>query len=193
MDAAFDEMMRVGYHAAGLDRILAAAGVTKGALYHHFRGGKRALAYAVLDERIRPDLEIRWFAPLKTTGDPVDVLQGVLRSVLEQDAAGLQQYGSPLNNLVQELSAADEEFRARLHVLSTAWRAAIAEALRRGQAAGTVRPNVPPNDVATVVVALVEGAAGLTKLTRDPAVLRTCVEGLGHYLEALRPRRGFRG
>jgi AcrR family transcriptional regulator len=36
-----------GYRAASLDTIAGAAGVTKGALYHHFRGGKRALFGAV--------------------------------------------------------------------------------------------------------------------------------------------------
>ena len=193
VDAAFDEIMRVGYRGTSLNRIISAAEVTKGALYHHFRGGKRALSYAVLDERIRPDLEVRWFAPLKEAADPVDALQAVLRAVVAEDGASLAYSGSPVNNLAQEMSTADEGFRERMEVVYTAWREAIGEALRQGQAEGTVRENVQTDEVAVVVVALMDGAAGQTKLTRDPAVLRTCIEGLGHYLEALRPRRGFRG
>jgi len=37
-----------GYDAASLDDVCAAAGVTKGALYHHFSGGKPALFKAVV-------------------------------------------------------------------------------------------------------------------------------------------------
>src|SRR4030095_5203309 len=55
--AAFEEMYRSGFQAASLDAILAKAGVTKGALYHHFPD-KAALGYAVVDEVVRaPVLE----------------------------------------------------------------------------------------------------------------------------------------
>ena len=37
LEAAFAEMWRVGFRAASLEAILLEAGVTKGALYHHFR------------------------------------------------------------------------------------------------------------------------------------------------------------
>ncbi|MBC9715899.1 TetR/AcrR family transcriptional regulator [Streptomyces sp. TRM66268-LWL] len=39
-----------GYAAVGLAEIVRAAGVTKGALYHHFDGGKTALFRSVLEE-----------------------------------------------------------------------------------------------------------------------------------------------
>jgi AcrR family transcriptional regulator len=193
VDAAFEEMMRSGYRGASLARIIASARVTKGALYHHFREGKRALGYAVLEERIRPAIEERWIRPLAGEGNPIDLLQGILRSVAERDAEELCARGSALGNLAQELSADDEAYRERLERVSADWRAAVAEALRRGQREGTVRENIRASDVATVTAAMAEGAASLAKLTRDPALLRTCVEGLGHYLEALRPRRAFRG
>ena len=57
LNAAFEEMYLRGFQAASLDTILARAGVTKGALYHHFPD-KAALGYAVVDEVIRqPVLE----------------------------------------------------------------------------------------------------------------------------------------
>jgi len=52
LSAAFEEIYRSGFQAASLDRILAKAGVTKGALYHHFID-KAALGYAVVDEVVK--------------------------------------------------------------------------------------------------------------------------------------------
>jgi AcrR family transcriptional regulator len=54
--AAIEAFGNYGYDAASLDKICAAADVTKGALYHHFPGGKVALFEAVVileQERMR--------------------------------------------------------------------------------------------------------------------------------------------
>src|SRR6202044_3625075 len=53
--AASREIYRSGFQSASLDRILVSAGVTKGALYHHFEN-KEALGYAVVEEVISPDV-----------------------------------------------------------------------------------------------------------------------------------------
>src|SRR6476660_1733518 len=69
--AAFEEIHRHGYQGAGLDTILANAGVTKGALYHHF-ADKADLAHAVIDEVIRGLTLTRWTGPLAAyTGEPI--------------------------------------------------------------------------------------------------------------------------
>ena len=65
LQAAFREMYRSGFQSAGLDAILAAAGVTKGALYHHF-GSKEALGYAIVEEIIAPDNRGQWLILSRT-------------------------------------------------------------------------------------------------------------------------------
>ena len=47
--ASAAQLRRRGYHGVGLNEILAAAGVPKGSLYHHFPGGKADLALAAAD------------------------------------------------------------------------------------------------------------------------------------------------
>ena len=54
LQAASREIYRSGFQSASLDTILASAGVTKGALYYHFKN-KQALGYAVVEEVISPD------------------------------------------------------------------------------------------------------------------------------------------
>jgi AcrR family transcriptional regulator len=49
LDAAMDLFSEVGYAAAGLGDIIERAGMTKGALYHHF-DSKEALATAIIEQ-----------------------------------------------------------------------------------------------------------------------------------------------
>src|SRR4051812_43832601 len=53
LDAATRVFAERGYHAATVDQIVEAAGVTKGALYAHF-ASKQALLGALLGERVDP-------------------------------------------------------------------------------------------------------------------------------------------
>src|SRR3954452_15168402 len=78
LHAAFEEIYRRGFQAASLDTILAKAGVTKGALYHHFPD-KAALGYAVVDEVVKGLLLERWGVMAPPSGDPVTSLQRILR------------------------------------------------------------------------------------------------------------------
>jgi AcrR family transcriptional regulator len=49
LDAAIDLFSQVGYAAAGLGELIERAGMTKGALYHHF-DSKDALATAIIEQ-----------------------------------------------------------------------------------------------------------------------------------------------
>lgn len=186
LNAAFEEVYRHGFQAASLDRILARAGVTKGALYHHF-ADKASLGYAVADEVVKGLLLERWLGSLAPTGDPVTALQRVLRL----RSAGLTpreiELGCPLNNLAQEMSPLDERFRRHVNATFDLWRDGFARALERGQADGTVRREVDARKIAAFVVAAVEGSFGLAKGAHSASMLRSCLEVLHDFLNGLRP------
>ena len=133
LSAAFEEIYRRGFQAASLDTILAKAGVTKGALYHHF-SDKAALGYAVVDEVVKGLLLKRWGVLEPATGNPVSALQKVLKG----RAAGLTtrevELGCPLNNLAQEMSPLDRRFRQGVNATFEIWTGAVAQDLERGQA-----------------------------------------------------------
>src|SRR5579862_1079226 len=78
--AAAREIYRSGFQSASLDTILASAGVTKGALYHHFKN-KEALGYAVVEEIISTDVRGTWVLPLQSVKDPIDTLIGIVRHI----------------------------------------------------------------------------------------------------------------
>jgi TetR/AcrR family transcriptional regulator, transcriptional repressor for nem operon len=184
LTAAFSEIYTTGFQGSDLNSILGRAGVTKGALYHHF-GSKEALGHAVIDQFIAKITSDKWLAPLDDVDDPIDALIGIVEgtSFTEDDVAG----GCPLNNLAQEMSPVDDGFRLRLNRLFGEWIGGVSDALRLGQANGKVRRDIDAREAAMFMVAAYEGFISLAKTAQDPALLRTGVRQVVVYLNGLRP------
>lgn len=183
LHTAAGEIYRSGFQGTGLDRILAKAEVTKGALYHYFNS-KEALGYAVLDEVITGITQRKWLDPLAESTNPIDTLVEIVKgtSLLPENVEG----GCPLNNLSQEMSPLDEGFRKRAAKIFREWREAIASALREGQKRGQVRTDLDCAETATFFVALYEGYISLAKNAQEPSVLRSGLKTISRYLETLR-------
>ena len=187
LEAAFAEFYANGFQAGSLNDIVAAAGATKGALFHHF-ASKQDLGYAVLDEIIGPLLLHRWLDPLADSDDPLTAIQRTFRRYVTEDCqSGDWQLGCPLNNLAQEMSPLDDGFHGRIDRLYGLWRERYTAALARGQQAGTVSRGVEPQDVAAIIVAAQMGIWGTGKGARSQTAMHQATDGLCAYLDALRP------
>jgi TetR/AcrR family transcriptional repressor of nem operon len=193
LQAAFREVYRSGFRGAGLDTILAATGVTKGALYYHF-GSKEALGYAIVEEIVAALPRDKWLRPLQQSKDPIAALIDIVQatSVRPKDVQG----GCPLVNLAQEMSPLDEQFRKRLERIFNGWQEGIATALRRGQSQGTVRRDLVPEETASFLIAMYEGYVLLVKNAQDPKVWNVGIRNIVGWLRTLRapghPRNGRR-
>ncbi|HTF23411.1 MAG TPA: TetR/AcrR family transcriptional regulator [Candidatus Limnocylindria bacterium] len=191
LQAAFREVHRSGFQSAGIDTILAATNVTKGALYYHF-DGKEALGYAIVEEIISKLVRDRWLRPLLSDGQPIDILIGIVRRtpVRPEDVRA----GCPLLNLAQEMSPLDEQFRKRLERIFLAWQEGVATLLRKGQSQGTVRRNLNPDEAASFLIAMVEGYVSLAKNAQDAKVWEVGIRNIVGWLRSLRaPRQSRRG
>jgi TetR/AcrR family transcriptional regulator, transcriptional repressor for nem operon len=186
LSAAFEEIYRRGFQAASLDTILGKAGVTKGALYHHFPD-KASLGYAVVAEVVKGLLLERWGVLDPPDKDPITSLQRVLRTRTEKLTGREVELGCPLNNLAQEMSPLDQRFRREVNATFEMWTSGIARELERGQVEGTVRPDVSASKIAAFVVAAIEGSFGLAKGAQSTAMLRSNLEVLSSFLDGLRP------
>ena len=183
LQAASREIYRSGFQSASLETILASAGVTKGALYYHFKN-KEALGYAVVEEIISPDVRGTWVRPLESVKDPISALITIVQrlSVRPEDVCG----GCQLNNLAQEMSPLDAGFRMRLEAIFDAWREATASVLLEGQINGIVRRSVEPADAAGLLIAMVEGYGSLAKNAQDPKVIKSGIKNIVGWLRSLR-------
>lgn len=185
IDAAFEEIYQNGYRAASLSDILAAAGATKGALYHHFPD-KHALGLSAISENVDRHIKEQWLDPLAVSTDPITTISEIFQGYASRAFGTGAPAGCPLNNLSQEMSSIDEAFRVYLEGIYERWRTGLCNALRRGQETGTVDAHIDPAATAALIVALHQGIAGSLKATRDPAVARTCLAGVSAYLNHLR-------
>jgi len=191
LQAAFREVYRYGFQSAGIDTILAATNVTKGALYYHFEN-KEALGYAIVEEIVAKLTHDRWMLPLQRSKDkdPIDTLIGIVRAIphLPRDVKG----GCPLVNLAQEMSQLDEQFRKRLERIFHAWQEGIAMALRKGQSQGTVRRDLVPEETASFLIAMVEGYEVLAKNAQDAKVWNVGIRNIVRWLRSLRPPDNYK-
>jgi TetR/AcrR family transcriptional regulator, transcriptional repressor for nem operon len=183
LQAAFREVYRSGFQSAGIDTIIAATNVTKGALYYHFES-KEALGYAIVEEIIAKTVRDRWLCPMLSNGQPIDILIGIVRRTPVRPKE--VRSGCPLLNLAQEMSPLDEQFRKRLERIFQAWQEGVATLLRKGQSQGTVRRDLNPDEAASFLIAMVEGYASLAKNAQDAKVWEVGIRNIVGWLNSLR-------
>ncbi|MGB1556483.1 MAG: TetR family transcriptional regulator C-terminal domain-containing protein [Oceanococcaceae bacterium] len=184
LEAAFAEIHRNGFRGASLDAILRETGVTKGALYYHFKS-KAELGYAVVDEIIRPFVEANW-KPVMQADNIIDGAIAILHARVAERSQIALTLGCPFNNLIQEMSPVDAGFRERLHTLLEEWRAGVAAGMRLGQQRGQVRKDVDPQETADFIVSAIEGCVGMAKAASCATFYQGGMRGLEQYLNQLR-------
>lgn len=165
LDAAESVFGRVGVAGASLQQVAAAAGVTRGAVYWHFRD-KADLFNAMMDRATLP-FEQQWFDGSPDDGaDPLHSLRELLCDILRQVArdARLQrvlEISTQKIEYVGELGAIRER---HLHRRKQALQRI--EGLLRGAAAGG-SCTVPPKAAACALHALVDGLISNWMLDRQ--------------------------
>ena len=186
LDAASRLIHVRGYHCTSLDDVLRESGVGKGNFYYYFKS-KEDLAYAIIDRLVRGFLE-RTLEPAFADphADPLAQIDAFLDRVVDNQRQRNGMGGCPMGNLASELSDIHEGFRARLHEIFVQWRARLAEALRRGQAAGALRTDFDPAGAAQFLVAGIEGAMLMGKVAREIGVVEGCVGELKRHLALYR-------
>lgn len=183
LEAGFKEIHRHGFQAASICNILADTGLTKGALYHHFPS-KKQLGLAVIDEIIGTGLAERFIRPLRDAEHPVQALIDLIGNKQEQSEEYIQ-LGCPLNNLMQEMSPVDEDFRNSLNHLLSQWHSEFEDVLRRAQLAGEVREEADCHAAALFIVSAWEGCTGIAKNMQSVEGFRACMSQLQVYVASL--------
>ena len=180
LDMAATLFQRHGYGATSMQDLMWAAGVSGGALHHHF-ASKKSLALAVILERVAPGVRETWIEPLRTVPSLQKAIAGIFGDIVEGIETRGRVTGCPLNNLALELALADPDFRATLDSVFAEWQAALVE--RIGATRGGARLNrAKRSDAAAFIVAEYSGAMTLAKTFQSVAPLRSAGRELAHWL-----------
>jgi TetR/AcrR family transcriptional regulator, transcriptional repressor for nem operon len=182
LDAAAKLIHLRGYHGTSLDDVLRESGVGKGNFYYYFRS-KEDLGFAIIDRVVERFLE-RTLEPafVDLTADPLDQVRAFLDRLLDVQRQRNCVGGCPMGNLASELSDVHEGFRQRLADIFERWRVMLATTLERGRESGRLRADLDAGSAAGFVVAALEGAILMAKVTKDISVMEKCVAELKHHL-----------
>jgi AcrR family transcriptional regulator len=152
LDAAIARLAEAGPDAS-FDAIAADAGVTKGALYHHF-GSKKGLVEEVYKESVRR--HANRVTAATTSGTGLERLNGVITAT-----ARLYGSGTPFYRLLLRLHV--EAGGSRPHLAPIAERVQrrqreyMTRLVRAGQEDGTIRSDVDPVALGSIVNAALQG------------------------------------
>jgi AcrR family transcriptional regulator len=108
INAAAQTFQANGFAATSMHDVRRTAGATGGALYHHFPT-KKALALAVITERISTEVAATWIAAVREADDAATGILAVFDDVIASIDRNGSVYGCPLGNLAVELSLADAD------------------------------------------------------------------------------------
>lgn len=164
--SAAELFQRQGYHATGINQILDAGQAPKGSLYFHFPGGKEQVAVeavaasgATIRDQLRTALEI--------ADDPATGVGGLVELLAARLVTSDFRAGCPVTGVALDSADTSDAIRAACDDVYRTWLAVLGAALARwGVPAGQV------DDLATTLLATVEGALVFARVQRDTRPLR---------------------
>ncbi len=184
LDAAFSLIRAKGYAATTVDDLCAAAGVTKGAFFHHFKN-KGAMAVAAAAHWSEVTGALFESAPYHEHNDPLERVFGYLafrKAILKGELA---EFTCLVGTMVQETYKTNPKIRAACETSITGHaeklEADIAEAMKRHR----IRGAWTAKSLALHTQAVLQGAFILAKARGGPAVAAESIDHLRRYIELL--------
>jgi TetR/AcrR family transcriptional repressor of nem operon len=170
-----------GYKNTSLNDIFAESGVNKGSFYFHF-SGKDELVHAVIDRflsSIERRLEVISGAGEKSPRQMIVSYLNLMTTFME--ASGCVG-GCLLGNLSLEVSDWHEQIRGHLALSFDRFINRFALIIREGQNRGEFRTDRSAEEIAVVLVSLLEGGLVLAKAKKDIAPLVVMKENALEYM-----------
>ncbi len=170
-----------GYHASSLADIMAATGLEKGGIYHHFRG-KDDLALAAFDYAV----ELVWQrlrTAMRHRSNAADRLIALAQAYQDMADDPPIPGGCPILNTGVEASGTHPPLRARARGAMDSLLRFIEKVIARGQERGEIRAEVMGAEIAPLVIGMIEGGQLLARLYDDPRFVHRAVDQVVHLIE----------
>lgn len=188
LDAAEELILDQGFAGTPVDDVTSAAGVTKGAFFHHFPT-KQDLAQALIERYATADLghlegKMRRAEELST--DPLQQLLVFVGLFREEAETLTQPYpGCLMGSYCYEAGLFDLETLGVISRTMRTWRERLLAKLREAAEAHPPRRDVDLESLADQITVVFEGSYILSKVLADPAVVAAQLAHHRTYLELL--------
>ena len=187
LDAASRLIALQGYKQTSIDDVIDAAGLCgKSHFYHHFKS-KEQLGHEVLN-RLFEQFGERGLAILREPRiDPIERLNLFIDSIVVAQAERGCSAGSPFCGVAAEMADACEGFRVRIDGLFDRWCDQIRSLLEESRE--RLREGVDAARLARFLIATLEGAVLMTRVTREITVMQGIADDLKRFI-AMHLREG---
>jgi TetR/AcrR family transcriptional repressor of nem operon len=181
LDAAMQVIRAQGYAGTTVDDICTAAGLTKGAFFHHFES-KEDLAVASAAHFSQMADLLFGAAPYHELIDPLDRVLGYVDFRTAILAGPVPEFTCLLGTMVQEAYDTHPAIRRACDTYIGAHAAAVAKDIAAAKALYASRAEWSAESLALYIQAVVQGAFVLAKSRGGPEVARDCLAHLRRYL-----------
>lgn len=184
LDAALAVIRAKGYSATSVDELCAAAGVTKGAFFHHFKS-KDDLAVAAADHWSEVTGALFAAAPYHDLPDPLDRVLGYVdfrKSLLQGDVPA---FTCLVGTMVQEAYETIPSIRDACERSISGHAATLEADLQAAITARGLSPRWTARSLALHTQAVLQGAFILAKAAGDAAPAADSIDHLRRYLALL--------
>jgi AcrR family transcriptional regulator len=156
VESAAEVFSKKGFAATRVSDISEHAGVGKGTVYEYF-SSKEELFFAVF-ELIKDEIRSRVDTEVTESASAKDVLNAILRSSAEIVTEHREIFSMNLDFWAASRgSAFEDRFSTACQAMYQEYRSLAAAVIRRGQQEGDFRTDFDPDQVATMVVAALDG------------------------------------
>lgn len=184
LDAAMQVIRAQGYSATSVDDICRAAGLTKGAFFHHFKS-KEELAVAAAAHFSAMAERLFAAAPYRQLADPLDRLLAYVDFRGAIIDGPIPEFTCLLGTMVQEAYATHPAIRRACDTYIGVHAAEVAKDITAAKALYAPDATWEPASLALHTQAVLQGAYVLAKAKNGNAIARDCVAHLRRYLELL--------
>ena len=181
----FEALYKSGFQALRTDKVVAELGITKGAFYHYFKD-KYSLGYAIVDEIIAPMYINLWENALQQKNNSIQIITETITQIGNKANPSNIGLGCPLNNLIQEMSSIDENFRKKLSAIIDKKIDLIQKILQKGIDNQEVNPNIQTYSIACFIVSALEGSFSLGKSKNSFEAFSASIQTLVAFIQSLK-------
>ncbi|MFN3911426.1 TetR/AcrR family transcriptional regulator [Hyphomonas sp.] len=184
MEAAFDLVRRQGLAATSVDEICAAAGVSKGAFFHHFKS-KEDLAASAANHWSATTGAMFAAAPYHAAADPLDRVLGYIDFRARLIEGAPEAFTCFAGTMVQEAHATNPPVRAACWDSISGHADQLVGDIEAAVAAHGKTPGWTARGLALHTQAVLQGAFILAKASGEAELARESIGHLKRYVELL--------
>ncbi|MBD2440412.1 TetR/AcrR family transcriptional regulator [Nostoc sp. FACHB-110] len=169
-----------GYAGASISDIMRVTGLHKGGIYNHFPS-KDDLALQAFDFAIARVTQ-HTTAAIRSKHHAIERLEAMIEVFAGFVDNPPIQGGCPLLNTAVESDDAHPALRDRAQKAMNAWRNLISQIIQKGITKGEIRSGVDADEIATIIIATLEGAIMMSKLYGDAIYMQRVTNHLKQYI-----------